>query len=83
MEKKGRYILKTDDRLQLYTSLNFFINNGPTPSFFTYYLRRINNIVEIIANENIYGYFSEEEKYLNYEYTFEENITSFNLEIFA
>lgn len=83
MEKNGRYILKTDDRLQLYTSLNFFINNGPIPSFFTYYLRRINNIVEIIANENIYGYFSEEEKYLNYEYTFEENITSFNLEIFA
>ena len=83
MEKNGRYILKTDDRLQLYTSLDFLINNGPNPSFFTYYLRRINNILEIIANENIYGYFSEEEKYLNYEYTFEENVTSFNLEIFT
>ena len=83
IEKNGRFILKTDDRLQLYTSFNFLIKNGPTPTFFTYYLRRINNILEIIANENIYGYFSEEEKYLNYEYTFEENITSFNLEIFT
>jgi len=83
MEKSGRYILNTEDRLQIYSSLNFLVVNGLSPSFFTYYLRRINNTLEIIPNENIYGYFSEEEKYLNYAYTFEENITSFNLEIFT
>ena len=83
MEKNGRYILHTEDKLQLFTSLYYYIVNGPIPSFFTYYLRRINNYLEIIPNENIYGYFSEEEKYLNYVYTFEENVTSFNLEIFT
>lgn len=84
MSINGRYMLKTEENVQSYSFLGFNIFNNYFPSWFSYYLKILNSTLEIIPNENIHGYYSENENnYLKYEYTFEDNITAFNLEIFS
>ena len=82
VNKNGRYIIKGKSNTQEY--LIIMIENNFYSSSFTYYLREKNHDLEIISNENIHGYFSEEENNcLNYIYIFEDNLESFNLEIFS
>ena len=80
MDKSGSYYIISDKE----EDLIFSITKNYFPSYFTYYLREFNKPLEIIPNERIYGYLSEEEKnILEYVYTFDYNVTSFNVEIFA
>ena len=82
IEKSGRYIFKSDSSNDLHY-IKFRVKSHLYLSGFTYYLREKNKELEIIANETIHGYFSEDENILNYIYSFEDKVTSFNLEIFS
>ena len=82
IEKTGRYLFKSNSSNDDHY-INFRVKSHLYLSGFTYYLREKHEELEIIANETIHGYFSEDENILNYIYSFEDKVTSFYLEIFS
>ena len=82
IEKSGRYTFKSNSLNDLHY-IEFRVSSHLYLTGFTYYLREKNEELEIIANETIHGYFSGDEDILNYTYSFEDNVTSFYLEIFS
>lgn len=85
MDKSGRYMINFIPNIS--SKIQYLvaeITDNSYSSSFTYYLRELNKPLKIISNENVHGYFSEmENNILQYNYTFEEEISSFYLEIFS
>ena len=85
LDKNGRYIIDWNpDFSSEFQYIMVYTYGDSYSSGFTYYLRELNKPLRIISNENVHGYFSEmENNILQYNYTFEEEINSFYLEIFS